>query len=547
MLLFLIVLAAAALKGVFFFSYHSTDLEVHRNWIAITHSQRPSEWYFESTSKWTLDYPPLFAWFQWVLSQVAVILDPKMVTISALPYSSLRAVVFMRSTVLLSEAALFASLWRLWGTASLFGNCISKRRLPLALILFAFNFGLIIVDHIHFQYNGFLLGILFLSGSLLIEGRFILAAFGFIVLLNMKHIFMYVVPAYFVYFSFNYILASTGRCFTGVLVKLFKVGLVAVSVTALSFSPYFSKSHLNQIFLRLFPFDRGLTHTYWAPNVWALYNFAEKLLCSINNHFHIWPSINTTPGSLTSGLVGDNKYVVLHTVTPLHTAILSLTAMLPNLLRCAKRSLTFDTSYAPFLGTEYFKVTIGAAWACFLFGWHVHEKAVLMFLLPLNFLAITDPRFSEVTFYVTTLGHYSLIPLIPTRAETPAVLSMFLAYTAVHWLALFRTQPTNDGPTPPKAKTHKFISTVARVHLWGLIPLYICCFVVWPLSFLHQRLPFFPNMATSVYTAIGLVLGFCYFVFQCFDGPKSQSVKITATTKKSSKNRRQNEKKTKVQ
>ena len=68
---FLIYACLTCFKLMLFNCYKSTDYEVHRNWKAITYSLPRDKWYFEQTSIWTLDYPPFFAWFEWVLAQVA--------------------------------------------------------------------------------------------------------------------------------------------------------------------------------------------------------------------------------------------------------------------------------------------------------------------------------------------------------------------------------------------------------------------------------------------------------------------------------------------
>lgn len=137
---------------------------------------------------------------------------------------------------------------------------------------------LLIIDHIHFQYNGFLYGILILSLVLARkQSTTLLSGLTFAVLLCFKHIYLYLAPAYIVYLLRMYCLShkSILRIRFGNCVKL----ITGLGLTlGAAFGPFLYLGQIDQILSRLFPFSRGLCHAYWAPNVWAMYSFFDKVL-----------------------------------------------------------------------------------------------------------------------------------------------------------------------------------------------------------------------------------------------------------------------------
>ena len=104
------LVVVTALKLLLVPCYKSTDFEVHRNWLAVTGTLPLSRWYVDETSRWTLDYPPLFAWFERALSVFAPRWDARMLDVSNLQHASRETVLFQRGTVMVTELLLLAAV-----------------------------------------------------------------------------------------------------------------------------------------------------------------------------------------------------------------------------------------------------------------------------------------------------------------------------------------------------------------------------------------------------------------------------------------------------
>ncbi|OAX77834.1 dolichyl pyrophosphate Glc1Man9GlcNAc2 alpha-1,3-glucosyltransferase [Emergomyces africanus] len=267
---------ATAFKVLLFPTYKSTDFEVHRNWLAITHSLPVDKWYYEKTSEWTLDYPPFFGGLEWLLSQVAVHVDPEMLKLDNLNYDSWQTVYFQRFSVIALELVLIFALYRYTQSVAMG----SKQLAHAAALSILLSPGLLIIDHIHFQYNGFLYGILILSLVLARKQSTLLySGILFAILLCLKHIYLYLSLAYFVYLLRAYCLhPKSSSIFRPRFANIFKLGVGVLSVFGAAFGPFVYWGQLGQLKARLFPFSRGLCHAYWAPNVWAMYSFVDRVL-----------------------------------------------------------------------------------------------------------------------------------------------------------------------------------------------------------------------------------------------------------------------------
>ncbi|KAF2751147.1 glycosyltransferase family 57 protein [Sporormia fimetaria CBS 119925] len=475
---------ATALKVLLFPAYKSTDFEVHRNWLALTHSLPVKQWYYEQTSEWTLDYPPFFAYFEWLLSQAAQWIEPAMLNVKALNYDSWQTVYFQRTTVIVTELVLAYALHLYVKTSK------SKTTAHAAALSILLSPGLLLIDHIHFQYNGFLLGILVLSLVLArSSSTLFLSGLLFATLLCFKHIYLYIAPAYFVYLLRVYCL-STRNAFPYFGIRLFnciKLGLGIVSVFTVAFGPFVYWGQMEQLLRRLFPFSRGLSHAYWAPNVWALYSFTDRVLIYLAPHIGLNVDRNAV-NSVTRGLIGDSSFAVLPDVAPLACFLLTLAAQIPSLIRLFLRP-TWDH----FVGA----VTL-CGYASFLFGWHVHEKAILNVIIPFSLIALKDRRYFGAFRPLAVAGYVSLFPLLFTAAEFP----IKTVYT-IFWLVLFLLSFDRLAPASPHPRVW-LLDRFSLIYIALSIPLIAYCSLVHGLVF-GDKLEFLPLMFTSSYAAIGVV------------------------------------------
>ncbi|KAI6191500.1 Alpha-1,3-glucosyltransferase [Aphelenchoides bicaudatus] len=499
---FLVCFGLSALKCALIFCYTSTDFEVHRNWKSLTRHLPLEKWYFDETSEWTLDYPPFFAYFEWLLGFVAEKVDPQIVTLQSNPLMTTNIFLFQRFSVIICDVVFYVGCIVLAENAIEALNGLSNRlkdRLKLCLFCFlAMNPSLILLDNIHFQYNSMMYGIFFCAAGLILRGNHLTGALLFSVLLNFKHIYLYYVPAFVGFYLTHYLLPFNFK----ILARTVQLGIAVALPVIISFGPFIAKGGIDwfqQILTRLFPFKRGLTHSYWAPNFWSLYNFADYTL---NRVFKLLRK-NVESPKYTSGIVQVYEHTVLANITPLTTHILVLVSLSPLI------ALFFTRRSEKFL-----LASILSSFSFFLFSWHAHEKAIILVFVPFTVLAFKELKFIPTYLLLSMCTVVAQMPLIyEVPVENLIKYSLAIFYLAMQFAAFKLLFALPFKTMMPKTN---------RVFLIIFVALELYKQIVHSVLF-KDKADFLPLMATSVLCAIGIHLVFVQLLYEIF----GQSVKLS--------------------
>ncbi|KJZ73048.1 hypothetical protein HIM_07620 [Hirsutella minnesotensis 3608] len=422
------------------------DYEAQRHWMEVTTNLPVSQWYFHDLQWWGLDYPPLTAYHSCIMGRIGALFDPAWFALfTSRGSDDPNLKIFMRATVIVSEFLIYVPaavvfvrrFGRLSGIATWIGS--------IALVAILMQPATILIDHVHFQYNTVMLGLVLASINSMLAERYKTAAVFFVAALGFKQMALY-----YAFTVFAYLL---GKCFFP---RLEVARFIAIALaTAVSFailvlplilgtiydkqrgidlrpdldSPHpplplfpFIADHMDtesalyavveqliQMVHRIFPFSRGLFEDKVA-NFWCAANVVVKL--------RDWPTPLLQKASLAATL---------------------LSIIPPNLILFFRpRRTSLPLAFA------------ATAWGFFLFSYQVHEKSVLLPLMPMTLLLAGKNGLSgEVRSWVgfaNLLGAWTMFPLL-RRVDLGVPYAVFmllwaylLGFPLISWNAVFQVQ-----------------------------------------------------------------------------------------------------------
>ncbi|THH28217.1 hypothetical protein EUX98_g5967 [Antrodiella citrinella] len=296
----------------------------------------------------------------------------------------------------------------------------STRTQHVALLALLLQPALLLIDFGHFQYNSIMLGFTLLAMNFFASGHDLFGAICFTLSLGFKQMALYYAPA-----IGSYLLAKCLYLGPDQGLKLFiRLGVVTAATFTLLFLPFLPPfaplSGILQPINRIFPFARGLFEdkvaNFWcASNVAFKWNtwFSRGALVKLSTALTAVGFLPSVVGLLYSGythrLTAPGSRVKPADLQKAVSAPPPFLSLLPYALMCSSMSF-------------------------FLFSFQVHEKTILVPLLPLTLLlsgSAGDSETFELAALVNNVAVFSMWPLLKRDGLGTQYIAMLLIWNRV--------------------------------------------------------------------------------------------------------------------
>ncbi|KAG6042068.1 hypothetical protein E4U41_006189 [Claviceps citrina] len=408
------------------------DYEAQRHWMEVTTQLPISQWYFHDLQWWGLDYPPLTAYHSWVMGKIGGLVEPAWFALfSSRGSDDPTLKVFMRATVIVSEYIIYIPAVVVFARRYSRLNGVSTWTSSVALVAILMQPATILIDHVHFQYNTVMLGLVLASINSMLAGRYKWAAVFFVAALGFKQMALYYALSVFAFLL--------GKCFWPRLDmdRLVGIGLVTLASFAVLVLPLIVGTLYDRhrgidsgadldgppLPLPLFPFVSGYLDVHSSA-----YAAVEQMMQMVHRVF-----------PFSRGLFEDkvaNFWCALNVVVKLRNYradLLAKAALGATLLSIIPPNIVLFLRPEKKLLPLAFATT---AWGFFLFSYQVHEKSVLLPLMPMTLLLAGKQGLNGNTRswvgFANLLGAWTMFPLLRRVDVTVPymVLTLLWAYLA---------------------------------------------------------------------------------------------------------------------
>lgn len=354
--------------------------------------------------------------------------------------------VFMRGTVMLSEAVVFIpAVLFLASICKKSSSPLSPATFRLVLAGLLLQPAIILIDHGHFQYNIVMLGFFLAAvGSFLAEAD-LLGCVCFVAALGFKQMALFYAPAVAAYLAGTCVFPTVRplRLLAIAGATLFSFAMLYLPIligtwreipktTALPTSYQLFATQIAQTLHRIFPFSRGLFEDKVA-NIWCTIHFS-----------------------------GFYKLATHHSPAALQIAALSLTT-----------ALILPPCIIIFLKPRKESVIpafTACAWSFFLASYQVHEKNVLLPLVPMTAL-LADGKASTRAWvgFANIVGTWSLFHLLIKDGITVAYWPLLGIWLYIMDLAPFNWEVYRGDDRPSRLSRWIHFSAYAGIVIWHVL------------------------------------------------------------------------------